>query len=62
MPAIGPGAGGTAPSKTNQGLSLEELRVGSSHEPLHVTYGMIHNVCHENKTRGFKGVYLGDPV
>lgn len=46
---LGPGAGGTAPSKTNQGLSLEELRVGSSHEPLHVIYGMIHMFATKTK-------------
>lgn len=47
---LGQVLGGTAPSKTNLDLSLEELRVDSSHAPLLVSYGMIHDVCQENKT------------
>lgn len=44
--------GGTAPSKTNLAVSLVELRVGSSHELSHVTYGMIHDACHEKDISG----------
>lgn len=52
MPAIGPDPGAQLQARQTWLVSLVELRVGSSHELSHVTYGMIHDACHEEDISG----------